>query len=140
MQNPLNQVFRQGGWARDNLGTQVPMGSGSDAKILLQLPDDMRKLLPAANTLIRGNLPKELWPTLSMLISLAGDHMLTKRFIVSIAAGSMSENGQATTNALQAMVNMLAVPALSPTYAHPQARGDGHRRSSHDGRVADTGE
>lgn len=136
----MHQAWRQGNWAKDNLGTQVPLGSGSDAKILLQLPEDMRKLLPAANTLIRGNLPKELWPILSMLISLAGDHLLTKRFIVSIAAGSMSENGQATTNALQAMVNMLAVPALSPTYAHPQYRSDGHKGRNYNGRIASSDE
>lgn len=136
MENPLNRVFRQGGWARDNLGVQVPMGHGSDAKELLQLPGDMRSFLPAANTLIRGNLSKELWSDLSMLISIAGDHTLTKRFIVAVAAGSMSENGQATTNTLQAMVNMLAVPALSPTYAHPQRRGDNHRGGDHSGRIA----
>ena len=133
-----NRIFRQGNWARDNLGTQVPMGSSSDAKELLQLPQDMRKFLPAANTLIRGNLPKELWSDLSMLISIAGDHALTKRFIVAVAAGSMSENGQATTNTLQAMVNMLAVPALSPTYAHPQRRNSGNgNNGNRDNRVID---
>jgi hypothetical protein len=136
MQDPLNRVFRRGGWASDNLGTQVPLGSNSDAKELLQLPQDMRKFLPAANTLIRGNLSRELWPRLAKLLAIAGDHALTKRFIVAVAAGSMSENGQATTNTLQAMVNMLAVPALSPTFAHPQRRGDGHTGSNHDGRIA----
>jgi len=138
MPGPFDQAFRSSNWARDNLGTQVPMGSGSDAKELLQLPQDMRKFLPAANTLIRGNLPRELWADLSMLISIAGDHALTKRFIVSVAAGSMSENGQATTNTLQAMVNMLAVPALSPTFAHPQRRGNGHKGNKDDARIADS--
>lgn len=140
MQDPMNRVVRQGGWVRDNLGVQVPMGSNSDAKELLQLPQDMRKFLPSANTLIRGNLSRELWSDLAMLISIAGDHALTKRFIASVVAGSMSENGQATTNTLQAMVNMLAVPALSPTFAHPQHWGDGNKRRSHDGRIASDGE
>ena len=126
-------AWRSGNWARDNLGTQVPMGSSSDAKELLQLPQDMRKFLASANTLIRGNLSKELWADLAMLISIAGDHDLTKRFVVSVVAGSMSENGQATTNTLQAMVNMLAVPALSPTFAHPQRRNNGNGRKD-DGR------
>ena len=138
MPGPFDQSFRSGNWARDNLGTQVPMGSGSDAKELLQLPQDMRKFLPAANTLIRGNLLRDLWPDLSMLLSIAGDHAPTKRFIISVVAGSMSENGQATTNTLQAMVNMLAVPALSPTFAHPQRRGNGHKGNKDDSRIVDS--
>lgn len=138
MPDPFNQAWRSGNWARDNLGTQVPMGSGSDAKILLQLPEDMRKFLPAANTLIRGNLSEKLWPRIAKLLAIAGDHAPTKRFIVAVVAGSMSENGLATTNALQAFVNMLAVPALSPALAHPQRRGNGHKESKDDRRIADS--
>jgi len=138
MPGQFDQSFKSGNWVRDNLGTQVPMGSGTDARILLQLPEDMRKFLPAANTLVRGNLSEKLWPRMAKLLAIAGDHAPTKRFIVAVVAGSMSENGLATTNALQAFVNMLAVPALSPALAHPQRRGNGHKGNKDDSRIVDS--
>lgn len=127
-------VQKFGNWARDNLGTQVPMGSSSDAKEFMQLPQDVRKFLTSANALIRGNLPRELWTDLAMLISIAGDHDLTRRFVLSVVAGSMSENGQAATNAMQVAVQMLAANALSPALAHPQKRGNGHKENRDGGR------
>ena len=124
MQDPL----RKGNWMRDTLGTMSPLGGGFQAKELMQLPNEMQKLALAANTLIRGNFSKELWPDLAMLNAIAPRHRLTQVFIASVTAGSMAENGQATTNTLQAMVNMLVPSALSPYKAGPQTkRKDGHK-------------
>jgi len=136
MQDPFNQIRKQSGWVRDNLGTQVPLGSSGDAKEMMQLPNDMRKIAPGANTLIRGKLSKELWADLAMLSTIGQNHQLTQVFVANVVAGSMAEDGQATTNFLQGIVNMLAVPALSPTYAHPQRGGDGHKTRSNHGRIA----
>lgn len=127
-------VQRFGNWARDNLGNQVPMGSGSDAKEFMQLPQDLRSFLPAANAIMRGNLSEKLWPRIAKALAIAGDHAPTKRFMLAIVAASAAQNGQATTNAMQVAVNMLAVPALSPTLAHPQKRGNGHKGNKDDGR------
>lgn len=113
----------------------MPLGHSGDAKEMLQLPNDMRSIAPAANTLVRGKLTKELWADLAMLSTIGQNHKLTQVFVANVVAGSMSEDGQATTNFLQGIVNMLAVPALSPTYAHPQHGGDGHRRGTSSGRI-----
>lgn len=129
---------RQGNWIRDNLGTQAPLGSGSNAKEFMQLPRDVNKLALATNTLIRGKFTKELWSDLAMLNAIAPHHKLTQVFIASVTAGSMAENGQATTNALQASVNMLVPEALSPYIAQPTNRRWDPRKfgKNHEGRVA----
>lgn len=129
-------VQKFGNWARDNLGTQVPMGSGGDAKEFMQLPQDLRGFLPAANAIMRGNLSEKLWPRIAKALAIAGDHAPTKRFMVAIVAASAAQNGQATTNAMQVAVNMLAVPALSPTLAHPQRRGNGHKEGKDGDRIS----
>lgn len=135
MQDP----FRHGNWMRDNLGTQAPLGGSSSAKEFMQLPRDLDKLALAANTLIRGKFNKELWPDLAMLNAIAPRHRLTQVFIASVTAGSMAENGQATTNALQASVNMLVPGALSPYNAQSgnRRREIGKVNKNHDGKVAD---
>jgi hypothetical protein len=141
MQNQFDPR-RQGNWMRDNLGTMAPLGGSSSAKEFMQLPKDMDRLALAANTLIRGKFTKELWPDLAMLNAIAPHHKLTQVFIASITAGSMAENGQATTNALQATVNMLVPGALSPYNAQStNRRRDLHKTSkSNDGKVAEEDE
>lgn len=129
-------VQRFGNWARDNLGNQVPMGSGSDAKEFMQLPQDLRSFLPAANAIMRGNLSEKLWPHIAKALAIAGDHAPTKRFLIAIVAASAAQNGQAVSNAMQVAVNMLAVPALSPVLANPQKRGDGHKESKDGNRIS----
>ena len=127
-------VQKFGNWGRDNLGTQVPMGSGSDAKEFMQLPQDIRSFLPAANAVMRGNLSEKLWPHIAKALAIAGDHAPTKRFMVAIVSASAAQNGQATTNAMQVAVQMLAERGLSTVLAHPQRRGNGHKESKSDGR------
>lgn len=129
-------VQKFGNMARDGLGTMVPLGTGSDAKEFMQLPQDLRSFLPAANAIMRGNLSEKLWPRIAKALAIAGDHEPTKRFMVAIVAASAAQNGQATTNAMQVAVNMLAVPALSPTIANPQKRGNGHRDGRDGNRIS----
>jgi hypothetical protein len=138
MPGQFDQSFRSGNWARDNLGTQVPMGSGSDAKEFMQLPHDIRNFLPAANAVMRGNLSEKLWPWIAKALAIAADHVPTKRFMLAIVAASAAQNGQATTNAMQVAVNMLAIPGLSTVLAHPQRRGNGHKESKDDRRIVDS--
>jgi len=135
MQDP----FKHGNWMRDNLGTMSPLGGSSNAKELMQLPKEMRDITLAANTLIRGKFTKELWPDLAMLNAIAPRHRLTQVFIASVTAGSMAENGQATANFLQGIVNMLVPSAMSPyNTLSPSKRRDGHKIGKHrDGKVAD---
>lgn len=134
-----NQFDPRGRWMRDNLGTQAPLGGSSSAKEFMQLPRDIDKLALATNTLIRGKFTKELWSDLAMLNAIAPHHKLTQILIASVTAGSMAENGQATTNALQAAVNMLVPGALSPYYAQPANRRQESRKfgKNHEGKIAE---
>jgi len=86
----------------------MPMGGGVSAKELQQLAKEMRDIAPAANTLIRGNFSKDLWPDLAMLNAIAPRHRLTQVFIASVTAGSMAEDGAAGKKFLMALTNMLA--------------------------------
>jgi len=117
----------------------APVGGGSSLKEFIQLPKEMREITVAANTLIRGKFTKDLWPDLAMLNAIAPRHRLTQIFIASVTAGSMAENGQATTNFLQGNVQMLVPSALSSYYGQPQARRKDFRRfgKNNDGKVAD---
>jgi hypothetical protein len=117
----------------------MPTGSASSAKELMQLPKEMRDIALAANTLIRGNFSSELWPDLALLNAIAPRHMLTQIFIASVTAGSMAQNGQATTNTLQAMVNMIVPGALSPYVSQPlrKKEADKLRREHKNGKVPD---
>jgi hypothetical protein len=125
---PISAIPGGGNWMKDSSGMMVPVGGSFSGKELMQLPKEMREITLAANTLIRGNFSKDLWPDLAMLNAIAPRHRLTQVFIASITAGSMAENGQATTNALFAMVNMLVPSALSPYKAESQSRRrDGHK-------------
>ena len=141
MQN-LFDPRRQGNWQRDSLGTMAPLGGSSSVKEFMQLPKDIDKLALATNTLVRGKFTKELWSDLAMLNAIAPHHKLTQIFIASVTAGSMAENGQATTNALQAAVNMLVPGALSPYNAQPSSRRrDTHRfGKNHEGKVTEEDE
>lgn len=139
---PIRATPGSGNWIRDSSGMMAPVGSASSAKELMQLPKEMRDITLAANTLIRGRFTKELWPDLAMLNAIAPRHRLTQVFIASVTAGSMAENGQATTNFLQGIVNMLVPSALSSYNAQPQnRRRDGHKigRKS-EGKVAEDDE
>jgi len=137
MGNPLNASFSGdgGNWRRDNAGLLMPVGSGSGAKELIHLPKDIEAIAASANTLIKGNFTRELWPKLALLSTIAGpDHLRTKMFIANITAGSMAENSQATTNYLQGIVNMLVPSALPTPYGRYQSRGDG-QKASKDGKA-----
>jgi len=96
------------GWMRDSSGMMVPMGGSVSAKELQQLPKEMRDIALAANTLIRGNFSKDLWPDLAMLNAIAPQHRLTQVFIASVTAGSMAEGGAASKKFLMGITNMLA--------------------------------
>jgi hypothetical protein len=136
---PIRATPGGGGWIRDSSGMMAPVGNASSAKELMQLPKEMRDIALAANTLIRGKFTKELWPDLAMLNAIAPRHRLTQVFIASVTAGSMAENGQATANFLQGIVNMLVPSAMSPYNALPASkRRDGYRTSKNrDNKVAD---
>jgi hypothetical protein len=139
---PIRATPGGGGWIRDSSGMMAPVGSASSAKELMQLPKEMREIALAANTLIRGKFTKELWPDLAMLNAIAPRHRLTQVFIASVTAGSMAENGQATANFLQGIVNMLVPSAMSPYNALSQSkRRDGQRFGKHkDDKVAEDNE
>lgn len=122
MQDPL-KAFRQGNWMRDSLGTMSPLGGSTDAKELMQLPKEMRDIALAANTLIRGNLSKELWPDLAMLNAIAPRHRLTQIFIASVTAGSMAEQGHASKKFLMGITNMLAPGMLVEQTGKPSQFG-----------------
>jgi len=139
---PISATPRSGGWIRDSSGMMVPVGSASSIKEMIQLPKEMREIALAANTLIRGKFTKELWPDLAMLNAIAPQHRLTQVFIASVTAGSMAENGQATTNFLQGSVNMLVPSALSSYYSQPMSRKKGDHKFSknHSDKVAEEDE
>jgi hypothetical protein len=138
MQNPFDP-HRQGNWMRDNLGTMSPLGGRTDAKELMQLPKEMQDIALAANTLIRGKFTKELWPDLAMLNAIAPHHRLTQVFIASVTAGSMAENGQATANFLQGIVQMLSPQSMSPYNSLPPNKRRDSRKidRNHDGKVSE---
>lgn len=133
MQNPFDSHKR---WMQDNLGTQAPFGGSISAKELMQLPSEMQKITVAANTLIRGNLSKDLWPDLAMLNAIAPRHRLTQVFIASVTAGSMAEDGHASKKFLMGITNMLAPGMLEE--ADRRTRYDKHKkRKGNDGKIAD---
>lgn len=118
---PLRATPGSGNWMRDSSGMMAPVGGGNTAKMLLQLPKQEEQIAAAANTLVRGKFSRELWPCLSLLGTLGEGHYKTRVFLDNITAGSMAENGQASANFLQGIVQMLA-PSAMP--------GDGHRTIS----------
>ena len=139
---PIRATPGSGGWIRDSSGMMAPVGNASSIKEMIQLPKEMREIALAANTLIRGKFTKELWPDLAMLNAIAPQHRLTQVFIASVTAGSMAENGQATTNFLQGSVNMLVPSALSSYYSQPMSRKKGDHKFSknHSDKVAEEDE
>ena len=134
----------QGNWRKDSAGLLMPMGGSSSAKLLIQLPKEVQEIATSANTLARGKFSKQLWPKLAMLSTLAGpDHVMTKMFIANITAGSMAEGGQASTNFLQGIVQMLVPSALPRADGyHPGGKnGDkGKRREDHHSKVVEDNE
>jgi hypothetical protein len=137
MPGPISAIpGGSGNWRRDTSGQLVPVGGSFSGKELMQLPKEMRQIALAANTLIRGNFSKDLWPDLAMLNAIAPHHRLTQVFIASVTAGSMAEGGKATTKALMAMVNMLAPGMLSEE--DTRSRRDQHKKyKNRDGKVAE---
>ena len=107
-----------GNWRTDSSGMMVPLGGGVSAKELQQLPKEMREVAMAANTLIRGNFSRDLWPDLSMLISIAPRHRPTWGLIASVTAGSMAERGAASKKFLMGITNMLAPGMLEDEDGH----------------------
>ncbi len=137
MPDPLKaSTSQQGNWRKDSAGLLMPMGGSSSAKLLIQLPKEVQDIATSANTLARGKFSKELWPKLAMLSTIAGpDHIKTKMFIANITAGSMAEGGQASTNFLQGIVNMLVPSALPRADGyHPPGKNGGRIKRRDDQR------
>ena len=133
MADPLKASIgsQQGNWRKDNAGLMMPIGGSSSAKLLMQLPKEIQDIATSANVLVRGHFRKDLWPKLAMLSTIAGpDHVKTKMFIANITAGSMAEGGQASTNFLQGIVQMLVPSALprSDGFHPPGKNGDKAKR------------
>ncbi len=122
---------------RDSSGMMAPLGSSVSAKELQQLPKEMREIALAANTLIRGNFSKELWPDLSMLNAIAPRHRLTQVFIASVTAGSMAEGGAASKKFLMGITNMLAPGMLQDNDHHTYNKRRAQAKFNKDGKVQD---
>jgi hypothetical protein len=133
---PIRATPRGEGWMRDSSGMMAPVGSSTSAKELQQLPKDMRDIAMAANTLIRGNFSKDLWPDLAMLEAIAPRHRLTQVFIASVTAGSMAEHGAASKKFLMGITNMLAPGMLLDDEAR-RRYDKNKKRNDHDGKVID---
>lgn len=133
---PIRATPGTGNWMRDSSGMMAPVGSATSAKELQQLPKEMREIALAANTLIRGNFSKELWPDLAMLNAIAPHHRLTQVFIASVTAGSMAQDGAASKKFLMGITNMLA-PGMLVEDDKRRWRDNIKKRKDHDGRTAD---
>lgn len=136
--NPIRASYGGGGgWMRDSSGMMAPVGGGTSAKMLIQLPKEVQEIAASANTLVRGKFSPELWPKLSLLSTLAGpNHLKTKMFIINVAAGSMAENGQASRNFLMGITNML-VPAAMVDGKDLYPHEGGKSRDNHKGKVVE---
>ena len=142
---PIRATPGGGGWIRDSSGMMAPVGSSTSVRELMQLPKEMREIAIGANTLIRGNLSPRLWANLARMLSIAPRHRLTLTFVANVVAGSKSQYGQATTDLLQGLVNMIVPSALSPYLGSPEGRRrDGKRArkfgKKDDGKVAEEDE
>jgi hypothetical protein len=128
MSTPIRATPGGSGWIKDSSGMMAPVGSATSVKELAQLPKEMRDIAMGANTLIRGNLRPELWADLSKLLSIAPHHRLTLIFVANVVAGSKAQYGQATSDLLQGIVQMLAPQAMSTYNAPPlNKRKDWHK-------------
>lgn len=140
MPDPLRASVPAGGnpnWRKDNAGVMLPMGGSSSAKMLMELPKEIRGIAAAANTLARGKFSKELWPKLALLSTIAGpDHLKTNQLIANITAGSMAEGGQASINYLQGITGVVVASAVPTADGHQQYRMP-NRKNGHDGKVTD---
>ena len=127
---------------RDSSGMMAPVGSGTSAKLLIQLPKEIQELAASANTLVRGKFSPELWPKLALLNTLAGpNHLKTKMFTINVVAGSMAENGQASKNFLMGITNMLVPAAMvDGKKLYPYAHESGKSRDNHKGKVVEDNE
>jgi len=136
---PIRATPGSSGWIRDSSGMMAPVGSSTSVKELMQLPKEMRDIAMGANTLIRGNLSPELWADLATLLSIAPRHRLTLTFVANVVAGSKAQYGQATTDFLQGLVNMLVPHAMSTYLGSPQGRKKDMRqlKNNKDGKVAE---
>jgi hypothetical protein len=135
--HPLNAIPGGSGWIRDSSGMMAPVGSSISAKELQQLPKEMRDISLAANTLIRGNFSKDLWPDLSMLNAIAPRHRLTQVFIASVTAGSMAEGGAASKKFLMGITNMLAPGMLTEDDGRGRRDVRKATKFSKDGKIAE---
>ena len=124
---------------KDSSGMMVPVGGSISAKELQQLPKEMREIALAANTLIRGNFSKELWPDLAMLNAIAPRHRLTQVFIASVTAGSMAEGGHASKKFLMGITNMLA-PGMLEQQTRKPSHGAQKKPKGDDGKVVENDE
>jgi len=138
MPDPLKASMNTGGqgrWQKDSAGVMLPMGGGSSAKMLMELPKEVRDIAHMANVLVRGNFKSDLWPDLAMLVSLAPNHMKTWIFIANITAGSMAEGGMASIKYLQGIVQMLATSALPVAEGHQTTKAR-VKKAGDNGKVA----
>jgi len=130
------------GWMKDSSGMMAPLGSSTSVKELQQLPKEMRGIVLAANTLIRGNFSKELWPDLTMLNALGPQHRLTQVFLASVTAGSMAEEGAASKKFLMGLTNMLAPGMLEDSHqrAYDRRKAAANFGKNHRDKVAEDDE
>ena len=134
---PISAIPGGTGWMRDSSGMLAPVGGSIGAKELQQLPKEMRDITLAANTLIRGNFSKDLWPDLAMLNAIAPRHRLTQVFIASVTAGSMAEGGAASKKFLMGITNMLAPGMLIEDDGRGRRDARKTTKFSKDSKVAD---
>jgi len=136
--NPISAIPGGGNWRSDSSGQLVPLGGSISAKELQQLPREMRDIALAANTLIRGNFSKELWPDLAMLNAIAPRHRLTQIFIASVTAGSMAESGAASKKFLMGITGMIAPQMLEDNTRRRYDKPKKH--NNNDGKVVEDNE
>ena len=137
---PIRATPGTGGWIKDSSGMMAPVGGSTSAKELQQLPKEMRDIALAANTLIRGNFSKDLWPDLAMLNAIAPRHRLTQVFIASVTAGSMAEGGAASKKFLMGITNMLAPGMLTEDDGRGRRDTRKTTKFGKDGKVAEDDE
>ena len=137
---PIRATPGGGNWRQDSSGMMVPVGGNTSARELQQLPREMRDIALAANTLIRGNFSKDLWPDLAMLNAIAPRHRLTQVFIASVTAGSMAEGGAASKKFLMGITNMLAPGMLTEDDGRGRRDTRKTTKFGKDGKVAEDDE
>jgi len=137
--DPLRASANTGGqsnWKRDSAGVIIPVGGSNSAKMLMEMPKEVREWALAANVLARGNFDDGLEQELAFLCSLAPGHIKTLQLVINLAGGSMGKGGRASVNFLQGIVQMIAPSALPAGDGHQQLAKIRKRKDGNNGKVA----